>query len=70
MNKGKEREAKSIKDRIYEAFSFVLAIIAIIVMILVASIIGGWFETMDRWINEWFWGVLKGVFDWVSELFR
>lgn len=70
MSKEKKREAKSIKDRIYEAFSFVLAIIAILVMILVASIIGGWFETMDRWINEWFWGVLKGVFDWVSELFR
>gem|GEM_PF-3703636 len=70
MNKDKKKREKSTKDRIYEFFSFGLAIIAIIVMILVASIIGGCFETIDRWINEWFWGMLKGAFDWVSELFR
>ena len=70
MNKGKKREAKSIKDRIYEAFSFVLAIIAIIVMICVASIIGGVFEGIDRIINEYFWGALKGIFGWVSEIFK
>lgn len=70
MNKEKKREAKSIKDRIYEALSFVLAIIAIIVMICAASIIGGVFKGIDRVINEYFWGALKGIFGWVSEIFK
>ena len=70
MNKDKKKREKSTKDRIYEFVSFVLAIRAIIVMICVASIIGGVFEGMDRVINEYFWGTLKGIFEWVSGIFK
>ena len=70
MNKGKKNREGSIKDHMYKALYFVIVTIGIIAMICVASIISGVFDAMDQAIYGSFWRLLKGFFEWTSELFK